>query len=490
MLLHENKITKAIDKGNFDQVIIDKDNNVTGGFFSGIYTGKDNPECILENEKNLVKTYRKYAAISKVDEAIQDITNEAIVVDEEDSCAIHTERIDFMGSPSVAKGLKEKILPEIFSKIYSKLKFDLHGDQYFERWYVDGRLYVYVDSSKEDGIKDIRILDPLRLTLVRENKKLRYDYQTGEKDENGCNKEPMEIPFKNVIYITSGLHDAETGAVISYINKAIKPINQLQMMENSLVIHRFIRAPERWLFKLDTSGMSDSKATEYMRKAREQFRSRFSVDPITGETKSQSLLMSMQENFFIAKRNTQGGGHEIDTIGGSSQGFDNIDPIIYFQKEMYKALNVPVSRLEPENTTFIGSRTEEINRDELNFFKFIKKLRKRGMHVLFMKLIELEGILTGRIKKEDYDAVEDDIRFVWRNESIYEQARESSTIQSIIENSGMQAEELAHKYFSVEWFRKKVLKQTDEQIAKYDKQRQQEIKSGIIPADTDEDDEE
>ena len=470
ILLNEDRITKNIDQGNFDQIAIDRN----GGQRSySIFNGLGDDDSVKRDKmhKSIIQDYRRYRQYPKVDDAVTDIKNSMVpIIEERDVVEIIVDNIDYMfESQNVLKKIKKE-LPVSFDKIKSVLRFNIDGNQYADDWYTDGCLYVYVNYNK-DGVKEVRMLDPLKLTLVEEKGKHYYEYDTGIKDQYGKKADKEKIPYNKVIFVASGLKDPYTGINIGYLNKAIRPINLLQMMENSLVIHRFVRAPERWVFQIDVSNMGSQRGKAFMKKMRDQYRSRFTIDAISGELKSNSNIMAMQENFWIPKTNSNNGGHEISTIGGNMQGIGEIDDILLFQKEVYKALNVPISRLEPDATFALGSRVEEINRDEKKFMTFIKSLRNK-FNKLFINLLRIDLVSRLIAKPEEFEAIKDQIRFRYENDNTYELAAKRAQMENIFETAS-QYEDIAIKYYGEDWYMENMLRMTPEQIKAYYKRKRE-----------------
>ena len=318
MLLSESKITKAIDQSNYDEIVIDKDKERSSSITSW---SKSSRRAKLAMQKSLIKTWRFYSRIAKVEDRLMEIYNEAVVSDEtEDIIELMTKKLEGAFENESVNKKVIKTLPLLFSKIVDMLMFDVKGTEIFKKWYVDGGLYLYIefDKSKKAGIKEIRFLDPLKLELVTEGGKTTYSYITDDEESftTYSTETTIKLPTKNVIYIPSGLK-SEEGIPISYLNKAVRPINMLHLMENSMVVHRFVRAPERLVFRIDVSGMNKKKAKAYMRNLRSKYRSKYTINGITGEMNSQNVIMSMQENYWLPKTNSNNGGHDIDTIGGS-----------------------------------------------------------------------------------------------------------------------------------------------------------------------------
>jgi len=457
ILLDEDRITRVIDQDNYDQIAIDR--NPGQGrvdFFSGLIEGT--AETKDKMQKSLIMDYRKLRQYPKVDDAVTDIKNSMVpIIEDKDVVDILVDDIDYeFEVKSLLKKIKDN-LPTAFNKIMRLLRFNINGNQYADDWYTDGCLYVYVNWDDNEGIKEIRMLDPLKLTLINEKNKSYYEYTSS-------NNKKEKIPYKKVIFISSGLKDPVSELNISYLNKAMRPVKLLQMLENSLVIHRFVRAPERWVFKIDVSNMNSQRARQFMKRMQDNYRSRFTIDTVTGELKSNSNVMSMQENFWFPKTESANGGHEIDTVGGNME-MGNIDDIEVFQKEVNRSLNVPISRLEPNATFQFGNRFEEINRDEKKFMTFIKSLRLK-FNKLFIDLLRIEMFAMKITKNEQFEQIKDQIRFRYVNDNTYEIAMERARISATFEMAN-EFEEIALKYYGKEWFMENILKIPKEDIKKY-----------------------
>ena len=476
ILLNEDRITRAIDQSNFDQIAIDRNGGQRSyNIFNGL--GDDDSMKRDKMQKSIIQDYRRYRQYPKVDDAVTDIKNSMVpIMEDRDVVEILVDELDFMfESPKTLNNLKKE-LPKSFDRVKSLLRFNIDGNQYADDWYTDGCLYVYVNYNKE-GLQEVRMLDPLKLTLVEENKKMYYEYNTGIKDEYGRKADKEKIPYNKVIFVASGLKDPSTGLNIGHLNKAIRPINLLQMMENSLVIHRFVRAPERWVFQIDVSNMGSQRGKSFIKKMRDDYRSRFTIDAITGELKSNSNIMAMQENFWLPKTDSNNGGHEISTVGGNMQGIGEIDDILLFQKEVYKALNVPISRLEPDATFQLGNRVEEINRDEKKFMTFIKSLRNK-FNKLFIRLLKIDLVSKLISKPEEFEAIKDQIRFRYENDNTYELAAKRAQLENIFEIAS-QYEDFALKWYGEDWFMENMLRMTKEQMDAYHKRKAELEAQGV-----------
>src|SRR6056300_89120 len=362
---------------------------------------------------HLIMKYRGVSMHPEVDMAIEDITNESIAGGElEQSVDVNMDNLE--QSDKIKKIIKEE-----FDNIYSMLNFNELGHDIFRRWYVDGRIFHHLvvnESNLKAGIQEIRPIDSAKMRKVKQVKK-KKDPQTGvnliEKvdeyyiyqEKPGQANSGVKLTLDSVSYCTSGLLDEGRKKVISYLHKALKPINQLRMMEDALVIYRLARAPERRMFYIDVGNMPRGKAEQYMKDIMARYRNKLVYDASTGEIKDDRKHMAALEDFWLPRR--EGGrGTEISTLpGGDNLG--QIEDIIYFQKKLYRALNVPLQRLEQEAQFSLG-RTTEITRDEIKFQKFIDRLRKR-FSMLFLEILKKQLMLKGIITEEDWDSWYNDI---------------------------------------------------------------------------------
>ena len=371
------------------------------------------------NEVDLIRRYRDIAQQPECDSAIEDIVNEAIVSDERDqSVSISLDRLD------VSQNIKQKVREE-FHEILHLLDFNAKGHDIFRRWYVDGRIYYHkiIDpKSPRKGIKEVRYIDPRKIKKARETQK-DLDKNTGMEmvkkvddfylyndkgwEQNVGTSSGIKITADSITYCPSGLIDMSKGTVLSYLNKAIKPVNQLRMIEDSLVIYRISRAPERRIFYIDVGNLPKMKAESYLKDVMNRYRNKMVYDARTGEIRDDRNHMSMLEDFWLPRR--EGGrGTEITTLpGGSNLG--EIDDITYFQKKLFRSLNVPVSRLA-EETGFQLGRSDNITRDELKFTKFVQRLRKKFSN-MFLDMLKSQLLLKGVIALEEWNHFKEHIQF-------------------------------------------------------------------------------
>jgi len=442
-----------------------------GGYF-GQYL--DQAGGNARNESDLILKYRDIAQQPECDAAIDDIVSEAIVSDE-DSSPIEL-KMDDVDQPDRIK----KMIREEFDNISELLNLNWHGHDIFKRWYIDGRLFYHKiidEKNPKRGLVELRPIDPTRIRKVKElikakDPKTGADIVTGQKEfyiyqDKNMNKsnQGLKISPDSICYVTSGVLDPSRKKVLSYLHKALKPINQLRMMEDSLVIYRLARAPERRIFYIDVGNLPKGKAEEYVKGIMNNYRNKMVYDANTGEMKDDRKHMSMLEDFWLPRR--EGGrGTEITTLPGG-ENLGQIDDIVYFQKKVYKSLNVPASRLEQESTFSLG-RSSEITRDELKFQKFISRIRKK-FAAMFVDLLRTQLILKGILTEEEWLEVKDNINFDFLQDTHFAELKNAEILREKI-GTLREIDEFVGKYYSTTWVRKNVLMQSDEDIEELDKE--------------------
>ena len=447
----------------------------TGGHF-GAYLDMGDDKA--KNEVELIMKYRDVASQPECDAAVEDIVNEAIVGDHDEApVEIVLDKLE------ISDQLKD-MLREEFDTVLKLMKFNQYAHDIFRKWYIDGRLPFHIiikDNNPKAGIKELRYIDPIQLRKVKEVEE-KQDQKTGAKvitkeeeyflfQSNKMNaaEQGLKIHPDAIIYCTSGMLDPERKRIFSYIHKAIKPVNQLRMMEDSLVIYRISRAPERRIFYIDVGNLPKGKAEEYLRNIMNQYRNKLIYDASTGDIKDEKKHMSMLEDFFLPRR--EGGrGTEISTLPGG-ENLGQIDDIIYFQKKLYRSLNVPINRLEQEAQFSLG-RSTEISRDEVKFKKFIDRLRKRFSDV-FMQALRTQLLLKGIITRADWDEWKESIVFDFIEDNYFSELKQSEMVRERFELLAS-VDEYVGKYVSNEWVRKNILRQSDEDIEEIDKQIEDE----------------
>jgi hypothetical protein len=475
------------------------DHYLSSGFF-GSYV---DIEGVYRTEFDLIKRYREMALHPECDSAIEDIVNEAIVSDTNDS-PVEIE----LSNLNASDGIKKRIRSE-FKYILELLDFDRKSHEIYRNWYIDGRLYYHkvIDlKNPQEGIQELRYIDAMKMRYVRQQKKKEKDnFRLGN-----INKEnPMEYEFPeleeyfiynpktsypttnpasmgghggikmskdSITYCTSGLVDRNKGSTLSYLHKAIKSLNQLRMIEDSLVIYRLSRAPERRIFYIDVGNLPKVKAEQYLRDVMMRYRNKLVYDASTGEIRDDKKFMSMLEDFWLPRR--EGGrGTEITTLPGG-QNLGEITDIEYFKKKLYRSLNVPPSRMDGEGGFNLG-RSSEILRDEVKFSKFVSRLRKRFSY-MFNDMLKTQLILKNIITPEDWNIMEEHIQYDFLYDNHFAELKDAELLNERLSMVQV-AEPYVGKYFSQDYLRRKILRQTDQEIIEQDALIEKEIKAGIIP---------
>jgi hypothetical protein len=458
---------------------------------AGAYGTYFDLEGSVRSENELVTRYREMSLTPECELAIDDIINEAINTDEMEQSV--SARLDKL---KLSDGIKTKIRNE-FSEVLRLLDFDNSGSDIFRRWYVDGRLYYHnvIDiNNPNKGIQELRYIDPRTIKKVREieedgqNKEHHLVKKTKEYyvyNEKGMSEAQsgIKVAPDSITYVTSGVLDAQRKMVLSHLHKAIKPLNQLRMVEDAVVIYRLSRAPERRIFYIDVGNLPKGKAEAYLRDTMQRYKNKLVYDANTGEIRDDKKHMSMLEDYWLPRR--EGGrGTEISTLpGGSNLG--EMDDVIYFQKKLYKSLNVPSSRLESENAFTMG-RASEITRDEVKFARFIAKLRKRFTH-LFDDLLRKQLILKSIISPEDWDGMKENIFYDFLQDTYFAELKEAEIIR---ERLGLlnEIDQYSGKYFSKKWVQTNILQMHEDEQEAMQSEIEDEIKSGELPDPAEQDD--
>jgi len=487
-------IASPVPQNNEDGV----DNYISSGFY-GQYL---DIEGVYRTEFDLIKRYREMALHPEADGAIEDVVNEAIVSDLYDS-PIEIELSNLNASDKL-----KSIIREEFKNIKDIMDFDKKSHEIFRNWYVDGRLFYLkvIDQKKpEDGIQDLRYIDPLKIRHIRQEKKknkatLGPDLGSTDKDKfqspeleeyfvytpkpnyptgtmvGGGGTKGIKIAKDSITYCTSGLVDRNKGNVLSYLHKAIKSLNQLRMIEDSLVIYRLSRAPERRIFYIDVGNLPKVKAEQYLKEVMSRYRNKQVYNAQTGEIRDDRKYMSMLEDFWLPRR--EGGrGTEISTLPGG-QNLGELSDIEYFQKKLYRSLGVPESRIAADGGFNLG-RSSEILRDELKFAKFVGRLRKRFAN-MFSDMLKTQLILKNIVTPEDWEKISEHIQYDFLYDNQFAELKESELMN---ERLGLLAtiEPYIGKFYSNDYVRRRILRQTDAEIIEIDEKIEQEIRDGIIP---------
>ena len=444
-------------------------------------------EVTAKNDIDLIKRYREIAQHPECDMAIEDIINEVIVSDERDaSVSVSLDKL------MISDNIKMKVRDE-FDEVLRLLNFDEKGHDIFRRWYVDGRIYFHkvIDpKSPRKGLTEIRYIDPRKIKKVREVTKKRDTQGKGvemieataewfvynEKGISAANTNSgLKISPDSITYVTSGVIDQTKNMVMGHLHKAIKPTNQLRMIEDAVVIYRIVRAPERRIFYVDVGNLPKVKAESYLRDVMARYRNKLVYDASTGEVRDDRKHMSMLEDFWLPRREGAK-GTEVQTLSGG-QNLGEISDVEYFQKKLYQSLNVPMSRLDADNGFNMG-RAAEITRDELKFTKFVQRLRKRFTSV-FNDILKTQLVLKGIITIEDWVNIKEHIQYSFLKDGYFAELKNAEILRERI-SLAQEVSPYVGKYYSVEFVRKNILQQSDEDIIEIDRQIASEIKTGII----------
>lgn len=430
-------------------------------------------EGIVKNENDLIRRYRESAQYGDCDAAIEDIVNEAIVA-ETDTAPVTVVLDDL----KISEGIKNKIRDE-FDNVLRLYKFDERGHDMFRQWYVDGRMFYHVilNESVKEGIAELRYVDPRKIRKIKNVKKeknpqgvdivkeIEEYYLYNDKGITEQTTQGIKLSVDSVILSTSGLLDSNTNMVLSHLHKAIKPVNQLKMMEDALVIYRISRAPERRIFYIDVGNLPKARAEQYVNDIMNKFRNKVVYDAATGEIKDNRQHLSLMEDFWMPRR--EGGkGTEITTLQGG-QNLGQIEDVQYFQQKLYQALNVPISRLQP-NQNFSLGRTNEITREEIKFSKFIERIRKR-FNALFRDALRIQLITKGIIRADEWDEMSYKIRFDYQRDNHFAEMKNSEIMNSRLALLQM-LDPYVGKYYSNSWVRKNVLMMSEDEISDMDKE--------------------
>jgi hypothetical protein len=479
------------------------ENFASSGFF-GSYNL--DIEGLYKNETDLIRRYRQMALYPECDSAIEDIVNEAIVSDTNDT-PVHIELSNLNASDKI-----KNIIREEFRYILELLDFDKKSHEIFRNWYIDGRLYYnkVIDlKNPKEGIQELRYIDASKIRYVRKLKKQGKDSVQAARDEystsnnltynfpdieeyfmytpdSGMNtmgsgyggnpQKGIKMTRDSVTYCTSGLVDRNKGLTLSWLHKAIKPLNQLMMIEDSLVIYRLSRAPERRIFYIDVGNLPKIKAEQYLRDVMMRYRNKMVYDANTGEIRDDKKFMSMMEDFWLPRR--EGGrGTEITTLPGG-QNLGEITDINYFQRKLYRSLNVPETRIDGEGGFSLG-RSSEILRDEIKFSKFVGRMRKR-FSSMFNDMLRTQLLLKNVVTPEDWEYMVDHIQYDFLYDNHFAELKNAELTTERL-NLAQLAEPYVGKYYSQDYIRRNILRQTDEEIIEQDTLIEKEIENGVIP---------
>jgi hypothetical protein len=442
----------------------------------------------IKNENDLIRKYREISQYPDCDSAIEDIVNEAIVTSDTG------QTVDIvLDDTKVSDGIKKKIRDE-FDTVLSLLRFNDRGHDIFRTWYIDGRIYYNImldENNKKSGISELRIIDPQKIRRVKVVKSSRSPkgvelssvqeeyYLYNDKGLTTQTTQGVRMSLDSVAYSHSGIIDGNTNVVMGYLHKAIKPTNQLKMIEDSLVIYRVSRAPERRIFYIDVGNLPKLKAEQYVQDIMNKFRNKLVYDAVTGEVKTDKKNLSMMEDFWMPRR--EGGkGTEITTLDGA-QNLGQIEDINYFQNKLFQALNVPMSRLKPD-TGFSLGRSSEITRDEIKFSKFINRLRNKFSSI-FNEILRIQLVSKGIIREDEWDEFASSIRYDFNQDNHFQEMKDSEILQNRLQTLQL-LDPYVGKYFSIDWIQKNVLMQSEKDI----KEIADQIKKEPAPIDPDQQD--
>ena len=459
-----------------------------GGSF-GTYVDLDGT---VRTEAELVTKYREMSLHPEIDAAVDEIVNEMVSLDEKDLVEIQLENL-----PDLPETIKKKIREE-FESCLNLIDFRKHAYEIMRRWYIDGRLYYHVIIDEQDtksGIKELRYVDPRKIRKVREIAKRRAKggefgeavipktqneyfifndkgFNYGNKT-SGPNTTGLRIAKDSVLHVTSGLNDTQGTMVLSYLHKAIKPLNQLRTLEDALVIYRLARAPERRIWYIDVGNLPKMKAEQYVRDIMVKHKNRLIYDADSGAIRDDRKFMTMLEDYWLPRR--EGGkGTEVTTLPGG-QTLGQMDDVLYFQKKMLQTLNVPVNRLNSDALFSLG-RATEVSRDELKFSRFISRLRGRFSQ-LFLHLLGKQLVLKQIMTIEDWENIEGEVRFDFAKDNYFTELKDGEIMDNRI-NLARNMQDMVGKYYSNEWLRKNILQQSDDDIEEQEKEIKAETDSG------------
>ena len=435
-------------------------------------------EGVVKNENDLIRRYREASQYADCDAAIEDIINEAIISDEHNS----TVKVN-LDSLKVSDSIKKKIRDE-FDMVLRLFRFNVKGHDIFRSWYIDGRLYYHIlidENNIKQGIVEMRYVDPRKIRRIKNVtkerspegveivKKVDEYFLYNDKGITEQSTQGVKLSIDSIVYAPSGLQDANTGMTLSPLHKAIKPVNQLKMIEDAVVIYRISRAPERRVFYVDVGNLPKLKAEQYVNDIMNKFRNKVVYDATTGETRDDRKHLSMMEDFWMPRR--EGGkGTEITTLPGG-QNLGDIQDIEYFQKKLYQALNVPMSRMLQSQGFSLG-RSQEITRDEIKFSKFIARLRKK-FSVLFSHTLRVQLVAKGIIRGDEWDEMDQFITYDFQEDNHFNELKDAELLQNRIAIL-QQMDPYIGKYYSSKWIRKNVLMQTDVDIEQMEKEMQED----------------
>ncbi len=454
-----------------------------GGHFVEIYDSG----VVDTDEYNLIKKYRSMSECTEVDKAISEIVNDAVTYEDNIPFPVKIN----LDNVELSESIKTKMAEE-FDNILYLLKFNDNGYELFRNWYVDGRIYFHliIDGKRvKDGIQKILHVDSLHIKKIRnitrdsggviEDIDIFYVYKppliTEASAQGSYNfaqlEQAVQFTEESVTYGTSGLMDSERKMIISHLQKAIKPSNQLAMLEDSVVVYRVARAPERRIFYIDVGNLPKTKAEEYLNSIMNRYRNKVAYNTETGTIDEEKRHMSMLEDFWLPRR--EGGrGTEIDTLqGGDSLG--EMDDVAYFRHKLYESLNVPLGRLDNENSMFNLARDNEISREEIKFSKFIHRLRSKFARGIFSDMLQKQLIMKNIVTSDDWDNIDSHIVYQWEEDSHFAELKKLAMIKERVDVVETM-DQMIERYYSLDYIRSNILMQTEEEAKELEKQRNDE----------------
>jgi len=481
------EIKRAVEDTSSIQSFVSKETDdgalvVSAGGTFGTYLDL---EGSAKTEAEIVAKYREMSIQPECELAIDDIVNEAIVKEDNDKI-VELNLDDVPLEDTIKDAIKGQ-----WDEISRMLQINTHGYDIFRRWFIDGRMYYHImidTANPRSGIQELRYVDPRKIRKVRPVKRIKKNgmyvniiesefYMFNERGFKGSSASNMDnqglqISKDSIIHVTSGIVDKDNKIVLGHLHKAIKPLNQLRVLEDATVIYRISRAPERRIFYIDVGNLPKIKAEQHVRDMMTRHKNRLVYDATTGDMRDDRKFMTMLEDYWLPRR-SEGRGTEITTLP-SGQNLGELADVHYFEKKLYRSLNVPVSRLESESGFNMG-RSSEITRDELKFQKFVYRLRLKFSE-LFMKALEKQLILTGILTTEDWDSIKDSIHFDFRRDNYFAELKDSEILRERL-TTLQQIDPYVGKYYSVEWVRKNVLRMTDSDIEQMDTEIEFEIQN-------------
>lgn len=444
-------------------------------------------DIVITNIKQLVKLYRNAALNFEVENAVDEIVNEAIVMDEDAIVEINLDNVD------LSEATKKKVKEE-FKTILQLLDFNNAGDEIFRKWYVDGRIYyqnIVNPKRIKEGIKKLKLLSPLDIARYKdkETKKKFFVWRMDEEEkarrqtlfagfmaQDDAGNKIWKVPAMLITFAPSGITDPQESYYISHIHKVLKPLNQLKLIEDSAIIYRLTRAPERRVFNIDVGRLGKKKAEAYVKKIIRKFKNKITYDSGTGELSQKRNTMTLLEDFYFPK-NAEGKGTTVDVMQSGSL-VDKIEDLQYFKKKLYKSLKVPTSRIDIEDKPMFDiGRSGEISREDLKFTKFVNKLRSKIAKYLFLDILRKQLIFKNIMSANEWEEIKNDIYFDWTSDSYITQLKEDEILTGRVELAEA-VDEFIGKYFSKTFVRKNILRQSDDDIKRIDEEIAEEEKEG------------